>query len=290
MKTIQIVDPHIHLFDLAQGDYQWLLANNPPFWPDKHKISKSFSEQDISLRTTLTLTGFIHIEAGFDNERPWREVAWLEQNCKLPFRAVAAVDLTLNEVGFKLLVEKLVQYQSVVGVRHILDEDALDLLSNAQVIENFMCLNDKGLNFEVQMPFDDTSSVKALLNIIDKNKNISFIINHAGFPPVNVQSSQGLEWQRNLAQVAQYKNVAIKCSGWEMIDRKYNLDWLKEVVELCIAVFSTTRVMLASNFPLVLFSQQYQAYWQLLNEQLDVEYRQALFKDNAQHWYQLPGI
>ena len=70
----KIIDPHIHLFDLAKGQYQWLQTNNPPFWPDKHIIQKNFIEQDLKLNNNFSLEGIAHIEAGFDNESPIEEI------------------------------------------------------------------------------------------------------------------------------------------------------------------------------------------------------------------------
>lgn len=288
MTTIDLIDPHLHLFNLTLGDYQWLSAENPPFWPDKNKIVQDFAEQDLRLIAPLALKGFVHIEAGFDNEKPWREIQWLEQCCQLPFRTIGCTDLTLSTAEFIQQITQLIQYPSLIGIRHILDENAYQLLTNEKVINNFKYLNSQGLNFEVQMPFTDTASVNALIELIEDNENCAFIINHGGFPPLTLHSIEWQRWQTNLTQVAQYQNVAIKCSGWEMNDRNYNNDWLKAVVKTCLSTFSTTRVMLASNFPLILFSRQYQDYWQSLVENLAPRYQQALFCDNARHWYQLP--
>ena len=91
---MKIIDPHLHLFALELGHYHWLKAENPPFWPDKQHIYKSFDETDLMLTAPYSLAGFIHIEAGFDNEQPWRELAALEQSCNKPFRAIANIDLT----------------------------------------------------------------------------------------------------------------------------------------------------------------------------------------------------
>ena len=287
-NKIKIIDPHLHLFDLTKGDYQWLSPNNPPFWPDKDIISKNFSEQDLTLLAPLSLAGFVHIEAGFDNEQPWREIQWLEQHCNLPFRSIAAIDLTLPETSFIQQLDKLSAYLSVVGIRHIFDEQALSLLTNNQVITNFKILDKRALIFELQMPFCCGDSVNALREVISANENISFIINHAGFPPLDTSSNNWTLWQKNLLSVAHYKNVAIKCSGWEMISREYTPIWQGAAVKFCIEAFSYSRVMLASNFPLVLFALSYQSYWQTIVEQLDENHQQALLNDNATLWYKLP--
>lgn len=116
---MKIIDPHLHLFDLSQGEYSWLKPECPPFWSDKPLIAKNFSENDLTLAKPLTLAGFVHIEAGFDNQQPWREIAWLESTCKIPFRSIALLDITLPKALFLTQLESLMTYQSVVGVRYI---------------------------------------------------------------------------------------------------------------------------------------------------------------------------
>ena len=105
---MKIIDPHLHLFDLEQGDYQWLKAENPPFWSDKKIIASNFAETDLQLSSPFELAGFVHIEAGFDNSKPWREIAWLEETCSLPFRSIAGINLLLPSNEFQQVLDKLV--------------------------------------------------------------------------------------------------------------------------------------------------------------------------------------
>ena len=133
---MKIIDPHLHLFNLAQGDYQWLKADNPPFWPDKKIIVKNVTEKELHLSAPFEMAGFVHIEAGFDNQQPWREIAWLESTCSLPFKSIAGINLLLPTNEFQQALKKLNGYKSVVGVRDILDENAFEYLSNPQVQKN----------------------------------------------------------------------------------------------------------------------------------------------------------
>ena len=256
---MKIIDPHLHLFALELGDYHWLKAENPPFWPDKQCINNKFDETDLMITEPLSLAGFIHIEAGFDNEQPWRELAALEHNCNKPFRAIANIDLTASSQQVSDLIEKLAEFRSFVGVRHLLDEQALSLLTNKQVLNNIKILNDNSLIFE----------------------------------PANIDTSAWQRWQSNLTKLSFYPNVAIKCSVWEMTDRNYNTAWLNNNLSLIFTVFGAKRVMLASNFPLCLFNHSnYQAYWQSI---ISSDFFQALSKyeknalcyDNALNWYLL---
>jgi predicted TIM-barrel fold metal-dependent hydrolase len=292
---MKIIDPHIHLFDLALGQYQWLKPANAPHWPDKAVINKNFSEQDLHLSQGLSLAGFVHIEAGFDNQQPSNESAWLEQQCQQPFASIAFADLTLPSEQFAEQLTQLQQYSSVVGIRHILDEDAQQLLANPQCINNLNQLAQSGLLFECQLCLSDNQAIKRLHEVITQNPDLNWIINHAGFPPT-VQPLALSDWYKNLSLLADCPNLAVKCSGWEMTDRKYQNRWLIEVINLCVAALGEQRVMLASNFPLCLFNQSYQHYWENILTVLkqcagdgvdNTTLTQALCFDNAKHWYKL---
>ena len=296
---MKIIDPHIHLFNLEQGDYHWLKPENPPFWPDKALINKTFNESELALSTPFQLVSFVHVEAGFDNNKPWRELTMLEQSCKRPFRAIATVDFTTSSQHFNKTLEKLILLPCFIGVRHILDEQALSLLTDAQVLKNVKAFNsfakkqNKTLIFETQLSLAKHAPVNALCNIINDNPKINFIINHAGFPPANMQTIEWQCWQSNLSKLSQFDHVAIKCSGWEMTDRNYQQTWLNESMSLILSIFGANKVMLASNFPLCLFSKKsYQDYWQSILTsafflKLTKQEKSALCYNNALNWYSL---
>jgi predicted TIM-barrel fold metal-dependent hydrolase len=298
-ESMKIIDPHLHLFNLEQGDYQWLKPNNPPFWSDKTSINKSFTEKDLTLLPPLELVGFVHIEAGYDNNHPWRELTALEQSCDKPFKAIASIDLTSSSHDFSQCLTKLLSFRSFVGVRHILDEKASTLLTNKQVLSNIEELNDyaknvvQGLIFETQLTLTEHAPVNALCEVISANPDISFVINHAGFPPADIQTIQWQRWQSNLVKLAMYPHVTVKCSGWEMNDRNYQAAWLNENLSVLFNLFGTKRMMLASNFPLCLFSKNnYQDYWKFIITSkffigLSEQEKSALSYDNALHFYHL---
>lgn len=257
---MNIIDPHLHLFDLNKGQYHWLKAENPPFWPDKSVIAKNFREQNLKLASPLSLAGFVHIEAGFDNQQPWREIAWLEQNCQSNFRSVASLDITLMPEIFSQQLDKLLAYKSVVGIRHILDDEALSILEHENSLINLQLLAIKQLSFELQLSLSDSQVIEQLIEIISATSGLFYCINHAGWPPLSVEHST-TQWQVNLQRLSEFSNIYIKCSGFEMADRNYSKSWQQKVISQCIASFGLSRVMLASNFPLCLWQASYQDNW-----------------------------
>ena len=263
---MDIIDPHLHLFELSQGDYHWLKPENPPFWPDKKIIHHNFSEQDLMLDHSQMLKGFVHIEAGFDNNCPWREIQWLEQSVSLPFKTVACVDLTLSSPLFAQQITQISKFSSVVGVRHILDDEATSLLLQQQVKDNLAYLANTNLHFELQMPLTNTQAANIFAGVLTELPHLKCIINHAGWPPqassIGKDDAALLTWQSNIKLLGTINNCAIKCSGWEMVNRHYQNKYVSDTVKDVIKAFGEDKVMLASNFPLTLFSKSYNELWQ----------------------------
>ncbi len=290
---MKFIDPHIHLFDLSLGQYSWLKPENPPFWSDKEVINNNFSETDINQldnKKNTELYGFVHIEAGFNNELPWKEIHWLEKSCKGIFRSVATIDLTLPPSVFLKQIAMLLHYQSVVGCRHILDDSAIEILSHKNTCTNLKALSDNQLSFELQMSLSETDAVTVLSKVLKQLPNIKIIINHAGFPPYiikeHTKSAEFTHWLSGLKMLSEFQHCAIKCSGWEMTNRNYETRWCEQVINTCVTTFGINRVMLSSNFPLCLFSTTYDELWQHHSElSFDTNQIKQLCFENAKYWY-----
>jgi len=284
---MKIIDPHLHLFDLTKGDYHWLKADNPPTWPDKEQINQDFLEDDLQLSSNVELAGFVHIEAGFDNNEPWREIQWLQSVCQKPFRSVACLDITLSPQIFALHLSKLLAFDSVVGCRYILDDEAAILLSKTHVQNNLKRLAQHQLSFDAQLSLRDNDSVQALINILTSIPELTIIINHGGWPSADRSNSDYKHWLTNIEALAKFPQCAIKCSGWEMTDRQYKQAWLCNVIEDCLTYFGDDRVMLASNFPLCLFTREYAVLWQSYCDRTGLSQQQlaAVIYKNSYNWY-----
>mgnify|MGYP000697276842 CR=1 FL=1 len=253
---MKIIDPHLHLFNLEQGDYHWLKSNNQPLWPNKQIINRNFSEADLTLENTLTLAGFVHIEAGFDNDKPERELVWLEQHCTTLFKSIAFADIC--SADFTEQITTLQQHNSFAGIRHILDDQAEPILAHPHTLKNLKLLESLDLVFELQCDCSDMAIVKLLSAHLRVLPNLSIIINHCGAMNSNILNQ---ELQNGLTTLAKHKRCFIKCSGWEMRDNNWQIEILAPLVSSVITIFGEQRVMLASNFPLCMFSLSYSQLW-----------------------------
>lgn len=285
-KMIPIIDSHLHLFELSKGKYTWLKPENPPYWSDKPIICRDFSEQNLQVGESRQIEGFVHVEAGFDNEQPWREIEWLESTVTLPFKSIACIDLSFSPGQMIDCLNSLSQFESVVGVRHILDDDAESLLTTQHIAHHISAIERRGLIFELQMPLANPVAVNAMVELMNVYPNLRVAINHGGWPPAEHSSAADWgSWRQGLEQLSQFKHCVVKASGWEMVQRDYSIGWQENVLMALLEVFGTDRVLAASNFPLCLFSHNYETFWQRLS-QVSPAKKKALFYDNAFHFYQ----
>ncbi|WP_339723914.1 amidohydrolase family protein [uncultured Paraglaciecola sp.] len=284
----KIIDPHLHLFNLQHGDYGWLKQQNPPYWPDKHLINKNFVEGDLVLSPRQQLAGFVHVEAGFDNQQPWREIDWLQQHCTLPFKSVAFADITA--MTFREHIKQLKQRKSVVGIRHILDEQATEILSATLIQPHFSLLADMAFSFDAQLSLADTRAVELLIALANNHQTVPIIINHAGWPPANKDNNGQKNWLVSLQKLAECENIAIKLSGWEMLNRAWQVKQLEYVLHHCLTTLGDKRVMLASNFPLCEFSMSYSELWNtyMTLPEITPNTLKKITCNNAKEWYHLP--
>ncbi|MDN3652022.1 amidohydrolase family protein [Thalassotalea ponticola] len=278
----KIIDPHVHLFNLEQGDYHWLDSTKPPYWPDKQRICHNYSDTDLKLPNGVQLGAIVHIEAGFDNSRPEREIAWLEQSVQTPLKTIAFADITAFDFGQRL--HRLTQYQSVVGIRHILDHQASSILALAQTQQNLRILAEHALLFECQADLTEPTTLDHLLTILADNPALFVVINHCGF--AGLPLSQPLH--RHLCRLAHTGQVAIKCSGWEMTDRHWCETEMADMVTALLGIFTEQQLMMASNFPLSLLSVDYQTLWQrYLQLPVNSTTLQKICHDNSKRIYGL---
>lgn len=282
------VDPHIHLFALDEGQYNWLKPTNAPFWADKKSIAKNTTEAMLHRASLGQLCGFVHIEAGYDNSRPWREIAFLERHCTLPFRSVGCIDLAGTSVGSH--IDKLGLYSSVRGLRHILDDDAETLLRAPKVKWALGHMASKGLSFDAQFNIADSSAVVALLNVLEQNPALKVAINHAALAPLDKNSLAFRTWRQNTRVLNETGQVAFKFSGLEMQERRWHWQRANYIFETLLDTVGTNQIMFASNFPLCQWRMPYAALWHGFSDMtapLSEIQKAALLSINAKQWYDI---
>lgn len=291
-ERLDIVDPHLHLWQLSAGYYHWLRTGSTPFWPDKAILQRDYTLADLAVAPPFRLAGLVHIEAGFDNNSPQRELAWLAgQQLSLPHKAVAFLDCSLAPEQVLSNLQALLPFQPA-GVRHILEGDDERWLHAPQLEQIAGLLAQHKLVLELQCSIASTSNLARITQLAEQFGDLKLVINHAGL----ARPEQFPAWQNAVQALAGQTNIALKLSGFEMLRAgRYSQPdqaWQQQVFAAVLSEWPEQRLMLASNFPLCLWQGSYQQLWQryyqlLTNLGLCSTGWQQLSAGTARAWYGL---
>lgn len=278
--SIKIIDPHVHFFNLVEGQYSWLQGTHPPAWPNLDKIKKPVSAQQLIKSTDFELAGLVHIEAGFDNTSPINELNWLDSHLKdIPFKAISYNQIDSPAEQFINSLEALA-HPSLCGIRDITEgADAKRLLS-ANSFKNLTTLSDTQLHFEAQFDIENSEITKQVAYYAKQLPQLQIIINHAGLPS-NLNT-----WQQAVELLAQHNNIAIKFSGFELLQ----LTSKQQITcfNFLFNHFGEQRIMFASNFPVCQINTSYNNLWHCHKALCSSDkVWHSLGYANAKHYYQV---
>lgn len=251
--SLKIIDPHVHFFNLAEGQYTWLQGENPPAWPNLELIKQPVSDEQLIKSTDFELAGIVHIEAGFDNQSPINELNWLSSHLKkLPFKAISYAQLDCAPAQFQKAINDLT-HPHLIGIRDITEgADAQRLLTPA-CFNNLQTLCQQGLHYEAQFELENTAVAAQLTNYAKTLPQLKIIINHGGLPN-NIKN-----WQQSIRMLSLHNNIAIKFSGFELL--ALNLQQQQYCFDTLFSYFGEQRIMFASNFPVCQINASYNNVW-----------------------------
>lgn len=205
-------------------------------------------------------------------------VAWLP--VKQQDRARAELD--------RIAIDKL------CGVRCLVADDPLEWLTSERSVELFRELASRGLAWDVvPITIEQTRQVIALAHAVPE---LRIVVDHLGRPPLD---SKGWEpWATHVSELADCPGVAMKLSvgidaltAWD----RWDAEVLDPYVSLVCERFGAGRLMLASNWPVVLLRASYAQAWSDLSALASrhftaAEDRAQVFGASAQHWYRLGAV
>ncbi|WP_275286598.1 amidohydrolase family protein [Halomonas elongata] len=295
---MQVIDAHVHFWQLDQGNQPWLERPSPNLLGDYSPMAHDIGPAELRRqRGDIELLGAVHVEA--DAVDPVRETRWLttlddDGHPPLPSALVIGADFSTPETA-QVLEEQLGHSDRVRGVRQILNvhEDPLfDYVGRHYMNEpawrdNFRLLARHDLSFDLQIYPAQMAQAAALAA---EHPDTLFLLNHAGMY-VDRQSVEGWRaWRDGLRELAARDNVAIKLSGFGMLDHHWTVGSIRPLILEAIDAFGVERSLFASNFPVDGLYARYADIWHAYAEVVadaSPDERRALFIDNARRLYRL---
>jgi len=313
---IAITDPHFHVWDVATSPNPNLggITSEFPTWTVSD-YRKQAGE--------LNVKGLVHVEAivgqkqgGFvlDPVAETRAVASQASQlaCGQKLVIVPFVHLGRDDAADVIAAHKKAAGDAFVGVRMILNYSESDPSLTWPQVErgdfltgavptfdrNFPLLAAHGLSFDFHVNWFQLESAAAFLS---RFSDTTVIVDHLGCPKLD--SDGGAEedarrietWRVGMRALAALPHVHLKVSGLVYIKRHWIADAsanavVKSLVREAIDMFTPSRIVFASNFPVDLFvgrDDLVTLYRELhrLVEDLPLVDREAMFHGNAWRLY-----
>ncbi|MDE1181594.1 amidohydrolase family protein [Paraburkholderia sp.] len=297
---MQVVDAHMHLWDLNTHHYPWLAEPGVSFVCDARDLKHDYLITDL-LRDAgeIEVLKAVHVEANHDPVDPVEETRWLQgvagdaASRGMPNAIVAAVDLASPNAAE--ILEAHAAFANTRGVRQILnvhDNPLYDyigrhLMRDTLWREQFALLRRHDLSFDLQLYPSQMDEAAALAHA---NADTQFIVNHAGMF-VDRNSVAGYRaWRDGMRTLAACPNVAVKIGGFGMLDHRWSVESIRPYVLETIDTFGVERAMFASNFPVDRLFSTYEDVWRayaaIVADMSDAE-KDALFRRNAERIYRI---
>ena len=157
-------------------------------------------------------------------------------------------------------LEQLTPHKKFVGVRHLNNfEPDPNWMQLAGVSESIGLLAKAGLVLEA-IP-NTPPQLDSFLKVSERYPDMKLNLNHLGRPPL---PEKGWEpWASQMARAAQNPNMSVKLSiGGDIANQwKWNTDEIRRYVDHVIGLFGAERVMVASNWPVILLSGSFAEVW-----------------------------
>jgi predicted TIM-barrel fold metal-dependent hydrolase len=298
---LDIVDSHMHLWDLSRISYPWL---TPPLRAgvtgDVSSIARTYLLDDYlrdvaAHESRLRVGKIVHVEAGASPADSLAETRWLQGIADARgFPQAIVAHAALEKPDAAGLLAQHAAHPNVRGIRQILNWHAdpaktytpRDLLTDEAWHRGFALLARHGLSFDLQIY---PAQMPAAARLAARHPDTAIILNHAGMPVD--KDAAGIEaWRTGMRALAARPNVAVKISGLAMLDWHWTCDSLKPFVLETLEIFGADRVMIASNFPtdrpFGTLAGFYDAYRALLAGASEEE-RARLFARNAERIYRI---
>jgi L-fuconolactonase len=279
----RVVDPHHHFWQLHRQHQSWR-------GPGHEAIARDFTPAD--------LAGPLR-EAGVDATVLVQSVDSVAENGRLlayaeatPFVAGVVGYLPLDRpADAARLLAELAGAPVVRGVRCLIGRDRTDWMTTDAGLRLFRDLATHGLSWDV-VPVTE-AQVAGVCAVARAVPELRIVVDHLARPPVETGDWQ--PWSARLGRLAEAPRVALKVSvGIDVLTNwpQWTAEALARYVDRAVECFGPGRLMLASNWPVVLLRRGYVDAWSdlrgllrdagLAGAELD-----AVLGGTATEWYRL---
>lgn len=283
--AINIVDTHVHIWDLEKAEYAWLQN-------DTSILNRTYSIETLSpqiRKANVTAGILVQAANNFEDTDLMLGVAgrtsWIKG-------VVGWLPLQDPVGGEKTLTEKYLKNQYFKGCRHLIhNEPDPRWLLQENVIESLKILAAHDLPFDVVGV--NTDHLRTAIQVAEKVPGLRMVLDHLNQPPVASKEKFG-PWGVLMKEAAQHSNVYAKISGLGTTAAsgdKWTKDDLKPYVIYALELFGPDRCFCGGDWPVALLAGPYEkawlAYQEIFREELAWDAQEKVLSENARDFYTL---
>lgn len=255
--SLPVIDSHIHLWRRADGDDVWVAEKIGG-------LARDFSFDDWRAHADASgVAGAILVQAAHSMAETERAIALAAANPRI-VGVVGWADLHAESLAND--VARLTTHPLLVGIRPLPPGTfGADWLSDPRTERGLAILGAAGLTVDMLVKWPGLARARQLL---ERLPQVRVVLNHCGRP----DTMTGLlePWAGDLKAFARATSATIKLSG--LIERA-GIEWTKEslrpYVETVIEAFGPSRVMFATNWPVLEIGGTYEGWVAVLRAILD---------------------
>jgi len=279
-----IVDTHQHLWDLNRFRLPWLKPGEP--------LAESFVMSDYLEATAgLGVVQTVYMEVDVDPSQQDAEVDYVTELCRAddnPMTAAVVSGRPASDAFAKYLARHK-DNACIRGVRQVLHVPSTPrgYCLKKPFVAGLRRLGEQGWSFDLCMRSDELADA---VKLADQCPETSLVLDHCGNASVLADDLAG--WRRDIALLAQRKNVIGKISGIiaSGAGGKWTVENLAPIINHTLDVFGPDRVVFGGDWPVCTLAAGFRQWVEALRTIVadrSLEARRKLFHDNAVRFYRL---
>jgi L-fuconolactonase len=274
-----MIDSHQHFWNYNEERDTWITPEMSILRTDYYPI---YSE---SLFRDQGFTGCVAVQADSSEEETLFLLALAEQN-EFIQGVVGWVDLQSKNIEVRLAY--FTQFEAIKGFRHIVqgEKDPL-FLARKEFIKGVKSLASFDLSYDLLIY---PHQLKSAITFCESCDDQRIVLDHLAKAPLISGNIQ--EWKKEIQAFSDLSHVSAKISGivTEAADQSWTQQQVNEVVEIAMEVFGPERLMIGSDYPVVLVNSSLERWVLSFQEALgglsETE-KDKIYRKNVIKFYQL---
>lgn len=274
---MDVVDSHLHLWDLTRGGYAWLT-------PDLGSVCRSYLPSDASAElSAASISRAVLVQA--DNTRDDTNYMLLVAESE-PWVAGVVGWLPLDDHHATMSeLDRLADHHVFKGARQIAAEPSLAASKDTR--RSLTALADRGYSLDVADSWPDLFRIAIQLS--RQIPELTVVIDHLGKPP-GPGSGEFDIWRAAMTDAAESPNVFMKVSGLTLPGLAFEHASLAPIWDVALEEFGPSRLMYGGDWPITVPHGGYQYAWSVyrsLAAQLSIDEQTAFYSGTARAAYRI---